>query len=108
MIYRLQSSILVKKGGVIIALESRHGDSHGRSIQQRQRRLQSIVPRNECNFVERIDDRPFELCHHLHIVDVLDVVALHDRNPSVYNHILGVERPKHGLVKVDHLDVDIG
>ncbi len=107
MIDRLQLSTLIEQCSMILALESWHGDSYSWSIQQRQRRLEGVMPRNECNFVERINDRSFELCHHLHVVNVLNVVALHNCNPPVDDHVLGMECPEDRLVEVDHLDVDI-
>jgi hypothetical protein len=79
-----------------------------RSVQQWKRRLERIMPRNKSNLVERINNRSFKLRHHLHVVDVLDVVALHDCDPSVDDHVLGMKRAEDWLVEVHDFDIDVG
>ena len=71
--------IAVGKAIETIALE--HGCLlyRGSRGQARKRWLQALVPGDESHIVERLDDRAFELRHHLQIVVVLDVVALDDR-----------------------------
>lgn len=50
--------------------------------------MHGVVPGDESSVVERVDDRAFELGHHLHIVVVLDIVALYDGDVSIDDHIL--------------------
>jgi hypothetical protein len=66
------------------------------------------MPGDESHFVERVDDGALKLGHHLHIVNILDVVALHNRNLSVDHHVLRMEGAEDRSVEIDHFDIDIG
>ena len=72
------------------------------------RGFHSIVPGNHGDVVEGINNRPLELSHHLQIVNVLDIIALHDGDPPVDNHVFGVKRAEYRRVVVHDLDIDVG
>ena len=101
-----QFAILVQ-GRLLVRLECRQGTISRWSIKQWERGLKGIVPRYHSNLVEGIDDGALELYHHFHVVDVLDVVALHNGDTPVDYHVLGMERPEYGFMEIHHFNVDI-
>ena len=66
------------------------------------------MPRKERNVVEGVDNRSFQMRHHLQVVDVLDVVTLYDGDSPIHHHVFGMESAEHGLVEVHDFNVDVG
>lgn len=57
---------------------------------------------------QTIDDGAFEVCHHLDIVVVLNVIARDRSDLPVNDHELAVERAKRWSMEVDDREVQVG
>lgn len=108
MIHRSQFAILVEQSRMRASVVRRHRAICRWAAEEWQRRLQSIVPGDEGNVVERIDNRAFELRHHFHIVDILDVVTLNNGDASIDDHVLGMKGPEHWSMEIHDFEVKVG